>query len=930
MEREVWGKGMMQIAFTLNDQPITVHADPATPLLDVLRNELGLTGTKQGCDHEGECGACTVLLDGQAVRACLTPAGKVAGRRVFTIEGLGSAGRLHPLQQAFIDVGAVQCGYCTPGMLLAAKALLDRYPDPSQEQIVEALEGNLCRCTGYVRIVDAVRRAAAILRGEHPALPILSDEPIIGGSALRTDSVAKVTGQAQYVEDIPMPGMLHMQVLRSPHHHARLIFLDAEPAARVPGVVRVLTAADVPGKNSFVEFSQAEPVLPPIGETLRMRGAPVALVVAESPAAAQAGVAAIQAGYEVLPHTFDLDEALDGVPLIAGEQNVLDTCNLKHGDLAAAFEASCTILETQYTTSYLEHAALERETLLGYLDESGRVTVAGGTHEPHFQQGYIADALALPTERVRVILPPTGGTFGGKQDPWPFIVTALAVYTVQRPVRLVYSRQESFEASPKRHPYRVRYRVGAEPAGRLTGVHVRIDCNTGAYDAHGQYIANFALTASGGPYRWQAVDGLARTIYTNGPKGGQFRGFGTAQSNFALECMLDELSQRLAQDPMDFRLRNAITESDPSFLGYPVAESLGYVEVLEAVRPRYRALVEQAEAFNAAHAAGDLRQAVGLAGMWYRFGKSGSLKVEAHAELARDGHLIVYCSAPDYGQGTNTVMSQMAAEAFGIPRERVELINADTARVPDSGIQGASRATYFVGGAVSQATVSLKEQVLGAAAELLDRNPATLAIEGERVIATEDGGRWVSLAEVAREFDRIGKSRKVVEFYDLSPEFPIESRPEYLPFFVTGAHVAQVEANTRTGEAQVLSVVAAHDVGRAVNPLDARGQVEGAVVMGLGAALMEECIPGRSSGFGDYYLPTAKSMPEVEVLLVEVPSRHGPHGVKGLGEAAMLPSTPAIINGLSRAIGARVRDIPATPERVLAAIAARGVAEVRP
>ena len=409
---------------------------------------------------------------------------------------------------------------------------------------------------------------------------------------------------------------------------------------------------------------------------------------------------------------------------------MLTSFAVQHGDLDAAFAASATIVEAEYRTAFLEHSALERETLLGYYDEEGRLTVTGGNHEPFYQQKYIANALALPLDRVRVIMPPTGGSFGGKQDPWPFIATALMTQAVQRPVKLVYSRTESFDATPKRHPYVVRSKIGATADGQLTGIRVRIDANTGGYDAGGQYIPNYAVTASGGPYHWQAVDAYAQTVYTNGPKAGQYRGFGTAQSAFAAECALDELAEKLGIDPLELRLKNTLRTGETSFLGYPVAETIGFTQVLEALRPHYEAYQADADAFNAmARCRSPLplvlrhvyqrvnvstfqrrRRGVGLAGMWYRFGKSGTLRIEAHAELARDGRFIVYCTAADYGQGMNTVVSQMAAEALGVPRARVEVINGDTARVPDSAIQGASRATYFVGGAVTAAARALKER----------------------------------------------------------------------------------------------------------------------------------------------------------------------------------------------------------------------------
>ena len=968
---------MTVISFTVNAASVAVDTDPGRPLLDVLREDLGLIGTKQGCDLEGECGACTIVLDGRAVRSCLVPVGKVAGRHVLTVEGLArrttrdstAMQDLHPLQAAFIECGAVQCGYCTPGMLMAAVALLDRQPDPTEAQIIDALEGNLCRCTGYAKIVAAVRLAAARLRGaaahegsklKVEGLPSTlnlepSPRPIIGGDMLRTDSIPKVTGAARYVEDMVLPGMLHGAVLRSPHHHARLVSLNAAPAARMPGVVAVLTAEDIPGENGFSDYSREEPVLTPVGETVRMVGAPIALVVAETPGIAKAALAAIAAGYEILPHVFEPAAALaPGAVHIAGRpDNVLATYAVKHGDLDAAFAVSVACIEQEYRTAFLEHSALERETLLGAYDAEGRLTVTGGNHEPFHQQRYIANSLALPLEQVRVIMPPTGGSFGGKQDPWPFIATALMPYAlatrgVRRPVRLVYSRAESFDASPKRHPYVISSKVGATAEGRLTGIRVHIDANTGGYDGGGQYIPNYAVTASGGPYRWQAVDAVAQTVYTNGPKSGQYRGFGTAQAVFATECALDELAEKLGIDPLELRLRNCLQTGEPSFLGYPVGETIGFTQVLEALRPHYEAYLADANAyrqqsrvaafhpFNLPTFQPSTVRGVGLAGMWYRFGKAGSLRVEAHAELAQDGRFLIYCTAADYGQGISTALSQMAAEALGAPRARIEVINGDTGRTPDSGIQGASRATYFVGGAVTAAARALKNEVLGIAAELLDRAPASLEFRADRVVAPGGAaeGRVIGLTEVAAEFDRIGKSRRVRGVFDISPHYlqgcqplegwqSFEERPEYVPLFVTGAHAAEVEVDLRTGETRVLRLAAAHDVGRVVNRLDAEGQIEGAVAMGVGAALLEEMIPGHTRGFADYVLPTAGSMPQTDVILVEVPGLHGPYGVKGLGEAAMLPATPAIINALSRAIGVRLREIPATPERVLKAIQAR-------
>jgi CO/xanthine dehydrogenase Mo-binding subunit len=748
-------------------------------------------------------------------------------------------------------------------------------------------------------------------------MDVFDGQQPIGGESRRIDAYDKVTGGARYAGDIYLPDLLHARVLRSPYHHARLLSLDISPAVRVPGIVRIITAEDIPGVNGFPEYSHDEPLLSPVGETLKTKGAPIALVVADSLKAAQAGLDAIQVEYEPLPHSFDVNQSDIS---IYQSGNRLNEHQVIQGDVETALSASETILETRYTTSYQEHAALEPESVFGYLDEAGRVTVMGATHEPHWQRNWIADMLALPRDKVRFITPPTGGSFGGKQDPWPLVAAGLMTYLTQKPVKLLYSRPESFDASPKRHPYQLHYKIGTNRDGKLTGIQVRIEANTGGYDSAGYYIPEYAVMAAGGPYIWEAADIYAQSIYSNGPKSGQFRGFGSPQSTFGLECTLDEMIQLLDEDPITFRLKNKIEQSTNTFLGYPVAESLGCTEVLEALRTRYKNFQKSAKAFNVANADTSIRAGIGVAGMWYRFGKSGTLRIEAHAELALNGRFVLYCSAPDYGQGIGTVMLQLAAETLGVPRDQIELVNADTALTPDSDVQGASRATYWVGNAVCQAAQTLKAEILGTAAEVLDCSPDALVLDAHAILDPNNPSKKISLKDLAKEFDHMGKSRKVRGFFDPSSLFPEESRPSYTPHFVTGAHLAEVHVDMETGAVRVIRYVAVHDIGRTINPIGAEGQVEGAVIMGLGAALTEAYIPGKTTGLSDYILPMIGEIPEIEVVLVEVPSRQGPLGAKGLGETAMLPSTPAIINAVSRAIGVRLREIPATPERILNAL----------
>jgi CO/xanthine dehydrogenase Mo-binding subunit len=745
----------------------------------------------------------------------------------------------------------------------------------------------------------------------------------IGGSSRRIDSRGKVTGETRFVEDIAMEGLLHACVLHSPHHHARLLSLDLSKVEKKPGIVRVISANDIPGENGLSGYSREEPLLTPVGGYLKQKGAPIALIVAESLEEAREALQEAEVEYGLLPHTFDAAKALarETTPIYPGG-NVLNDYYVAHGDLDAAFSASEILIETEYITSFQEHSTLEREATLGYIDENGMITVKGGTHEPHWQTGHIANCLGISEKNVRVILPPTGGSFGGRQDPWPLVAAGLLAYLLKRPVRLTYTRREVFDATPKRHAYSARMKIGSMAHGCLTGIKVDIDANTGGYDSAGYWIPNYAVTASGGAYQWQAVQAYARAVYTNATKCGQFRGYGTPQSTFALECTLDELAEVLLVDPLELRLMNSLDQGGMSFLGYRVGERLGYKEVLEALRPCYREYREEAAAFNQGQST--YRMGVGLAGMWYRFGKSGSLRVETRAELALDGHVIVYCSAPDYGQGISTVMVQLAAETLGVPPQSIELVNADSLLTPDAGIQGASRATYFIGSSVVNAVGYLMQMILSTASELLDCNPRQLVLNGEHVSHKLDAYIKTPLRDVAVEMERIGRSRKANGVFDLSLQFPEEERPEYLPLFVTGAQAAQVVVDLETGFVEVKRIAAVHDVGKVINPTDAAGQIQGAVVMGIGSALYEEYIPGVSTGFTDYILPMVAEAPEIDVTMVEVPSFYGALGAKGLGETAILPTAPAVINAVSRAVGTRIRRIPATPERVFAAIQKRG------
>ena len=903
----------------------------------MLRDDLGLTGVKQSCDMEGECGACTVIVDGEAQRSCLLLAGEVAGRSVTTIEGMGTPDQPHPLQVAFLEAGAVQCGYCTPGMLLSAKALLDRNLQPTRSEIVAALAGNICRCTGYARIVAAVERAAEMLmhderrKTKDEGGPTASVFRPIGGDLTRHNGWERISGATKYAEDITLPDMHYVAFVRSPHFHARIQSLDPAPALALPGVVAVLTAVDVPGENSLGGYSLDEHLLAPIGGKVRMVGDPIALVIGVTPEAAEAGASAVRVGFEVLPHTFEITGALEPGAIQIHENNLLATAEAHTGDAAAALAGSDVVVTATYCTGFQAHMAMERESGVAYWSEDAVLTVICGSHEPHWNRAYLATILGLPLDRIRVINPPMGGSFGGRQDVYPMAAVALAAYHLRKPVKLAYSRREVMDAAPKRHPYTLRCTVGAKittPAGAqvdavLTGMQIDIEANTGAYDSAGRYIADYAVVASVGPYRWQGVDAQARVLYSNGPKAGQFRGFGTPQSVLALECLLDELCQKLGADPLEFRLRNLLADGDRTGTGLPVGETLGIRQALEALRDDYREITARVTAFNADSRHDGRRRGVGLAAMMYRFGKYGVARSQAEAELGLDGRFTVFASASEFGQGIETVFTQLAAECLGVSRDIIRLVNADTAQTLDGDVTGASRATYWVGSAVADASRRLRAAILATAAELLDRPPDDLTLADDAVCSRTDARLSLPLTAVAAEMGRSGQSRRIRGVMDLTRQYPDDRGADYLPFFLTAAHLAEVEVDLETGKPSVKLIVAAHDVGKVINPRDAVGQVEGGVVMGLGSALMEEFVPGVSRGFSTYSVPTITSVPEIRVRLVEAPGRYAAFGVKGLGEATLLPTPPAIINAVSRAIGVRIRRTPATAERIRAAITAR-------
>jgi CO/xanthine dehydrogenase Mo-binding subunit/aerobic-type carbon monoxide dehydrogenase small subunit (CoxS/CutS family) len=897
------------LGFTLNGAPVALpDGDPTRRLSDVLRETLGLTGTKVGCDA-GDCGACTVLVGGEPVCACLTPVARVAGQEVTTVEGLAGDPAHARLAAAFLRHGAAQCGICTPGMLMAATALLAGNPRPTEAEAEAALGGVLCRCTGYRKIIAAVCDAWREPEAQHAP----EAGHAVGARIVRVDGGAKVAGDL-FGADLWKPGGVVVHAIRSPHPRAAFAFGDlAFWAASRGNVAAVLTAADIPGRNAFGTIP-AFADQPALAEGhARFRGEAVALVAFEDDGSDHE-TADFPVTWTVLP-ALEAPEAAEapGAALLFDHRpgNRLVEGRVRRGDAAGALAASVHRVEGEFRTAFVEHAYIEPEAGAAWMESDGLV-IRACTQAPVMDRDETAAILAFAPERVLIIPSAVGGGFGSKLDVSLQPLLGLAVLKTGRPARMTYTRAESMTSTTKRHPARMKVRAGCDAEGRLTALDFEGAFDTGAYASWGPTVANRVPVHATGPYRVPHVLARARAIHTNNPVSGAFRGFGVPQATIAVECLYDRLADAAGIDRLAFRLANAFRDGDRTATGQ-VVEGAGIVPCLEALRePWARAIDEAAEA-NAA--GGPARRGVGIASCWYGCGNTALPNPSTiRMGLTRQGRVVLHQGATDIGQGSNTVIAQIAADAAGVPLSSIDLIGPDTALTPDAGKTSASRQTYVTGRAAEAAGRALRAAILRQAN----------AGEGARITlapgAVEiDGARRIDLAALPE--DAMGYVLAVEESYD-PPTSPLDQDGQGVPYAVYGfgAQMVELEVDMAFGTVRLLKITAAHDVGRAINPTLAEGQIEGGIAQGIGLALMEEYIPGRTENLHDYLIPTFGDVPPVESHLIEVPHPEGPFGAKGLGEHVLIPTAPAILNAIRHATGAEVTRLPALPHRVLAAI----------
>ena len=841
--------------FRINVNSKHTETNENKSLLRYLRDDLRITSAKDGCS-EGACGTCTILFDGEAVKACTLTTKMADGHSIVTVEGL-TEWEKKVYDYAFGKAGAVQCGFCIPGMVMAAKGLLDKVPDPSEEEIRFAIRNNICRCTGYVKIVEAINLAARIFR--EGGLEEEKEEWKIGARVKRPDVREKVLGYGKYPDDLYVDGMLHAVALRSKYPRAKLLSLDKEEALKEDGVVAIFTAQDIPGKKTVGHIVKDWEAMIGIGETTRFLGDPVALVVADTRDHADRAKDKIKVEYEVLPFISSIDEAKkEGAVLVHPEYkgNIAQERHISRGDAEKAIAESDFTYTAVFSTPHTEHAFLEPECALSIPTEEG-VRIYSTDQGVYDTQHETAPMLGLPYDKVEVFNCLVGGGFGGKEDVTVQHLSALAAFLLKKPVKMKLSRSESLLFHPKRHPMREKITIGVDKKGRIKGVMAEVEADTGAYQSLCGPVLERACTHASGPYNYQnfKIDGYA--YYTNNPPSGAFRGFGVTQTCFGLESSLDRLAEMVGISGWEIRYINAIKPGDELPNGQIADPSTGLKETLEAVKSDYY----NNEIVGIACAMKNAGVGVGLPD----YGRV-TLKVE-------DSKVIIKCAGSCIGQGLWSVLKQIVADVSGIDGDDIIVEKANTF-APDSGTTSGSRHTTITGEAARRASLLIKKELEGKTLKDL---------EGEEYYA-----------EYLGKTDKLGS--------------PL---PHPVSHVAYGYATQLCVLNKESGKIE--KMIAAHDVGRAINPLSLEGQIEGGVVMGMGYALREryrldKCRPIEK--YGSLGLFRADELPPIEAKVIEKEGLDVASGAIGVGEITCIPTAPAIANAYRKLDGIERNSLP--------------------
>ena len=837
--------------FFVNGTAVTVEQNQK--LIRFLRDELHLTSVKDGCS-EGACGTCTILLDGKPVRACIQQTDKLEGKHVLTVEGLSEFEK-ELYTYAYGAAGAVQCGFCIPGMVMCTKALLDVNDNPTEAECAAAIKNNICRCTGYVKIIKAMLLAAELKRkGE---IPPLDPDWSLGKRVHRLDVREKVLGYGQYPDDVYLDGMIYASAVRSAHPRARVLAIHTEKAKALPGVVGVFTAADVPGENKVGHLKKDWDTMIPVGGITHYLGDAICIVAAETQEILDQAKKLVEVEYEVLTPVRNPKEAMaSDAPLVHHDGNLMAHKHIQRGFPAEAIAKSPHILTRRFQTPWTEHAFLEPECAVAYMDGE-HVMILSTDQSAYDTQHETAPMLGLPMEKVRVQNMLVGGGFGGKEDVTVQHHAALVTYLTGRPVKVKLTRAESILIHPKRHPMDIEISMGCDNEGNIQGVAVEVIADTGAYASLGGPVLERACTHAAGPYHYENFECDGWAYYTNNPPAGAFRGFGVTQTCYAVESLLNEMADKIGISPWEIRYRNAIRPGEALPNGQIVDGSTGLVETLLAVKDQY----EKAQFAGIACAMKNAGVGVGIP-------DTGRVRLKIE-----DGKVVIYAGASCIGQGLGTVLVQIVCTLTGLPRDRVVYVRSNTFEAPDSGTTSGSRQTTVTGEACRRACVDLKA-----------------ALEGKTL---EDLEGREFYAEYLAKTDPLGA--------------PVPNPVSHVAY----GYATQVCILNEDGTLK--KMIAAHDVGKAVNPLSCEGQIEGGVVMSLGFALTEryplaDCKP--TAKFGTLGLFRATQIPEIEAIVVEKEGLPIACGAIGIGEITAIPTAPAVADAYYRLDGQRRFSLP--------------------
>ncbi len=945
---------MSTLHLTVNGDAVELDVPESRYLAEVLRHDLKLTGTKIGC-NEAECGICTVLVNGTPVDSCIYPAFKAQGATVETIESLSCNGNLHALQQAFLDHGASQCGICTPGLIMTAKALIDEKQAASEtvteEDIKIALKDTYCRCTGYQSVISAILQASG--QDVAPYLPETQGyQHELGKAQPNPDSYDKVKGTARFTDDYHFPGMIYGRTLRAGVPHARIRSIDTSAAKALEGVRAVLTHEDVVGRKRHGLVTVDWPVL--CFDKVRYAGDAVAIVAADTAEIAEQALDLIKVDYEALPAVTDaVDAYKPDAPILHEDRpdgNLLKHIKVRKGDMDEGFAAADVVVDRTYRTPATEHLFLEPECSIGVpagyspdafggeLDPEAKrgetavhdkVTIYCGSQIPYADRDQTAAAMGVENDQVRVVAAMMGGGFGGKEDAAGQIHVALLAEATKLPVKMLYTRQESLLFHPKRHATVIRIRTGATKDGKLTAVEATLYGDGGAYASLSDKVMTRATTHASGPYDVPHVKVDCYAMYTNNTPCGAFRGFGVTQSCFAVESNMDIVAEELGLDPVEFRRQNALDVGGTTCTGQVMRESVGLNECIDRVDKDMRA-----GDFKWSWEEGTKRYAWGFAIGYKNTGLGGGAPDKATADcevwVEPDGRVMaeVRTSSAEMGQGLPAVLAACACDELGIPFGQVRVLLGDTDFCPDGGPTTASRQSFVSGNAARFSSKALAEILAKVAADMLGCEAGDVTFKDERVLG---GGKDVSLADVVTKADASGIETQTQFEYWAPKTQPLGTGGDMHFAFGFCAQATLCEIDMETGFVHVEKVIAAHDVGRAINPLTLEGQIEGGIVMCLGNALTEHYVVEDgmpwTSVMARYKMPSIKHTPKMISHIVEHNTSTGPGGAKGVGELPSIPTSPAITNAIYKAIGVRVRSLPVDQDVLLRAVK-NGVTDV--